>query len=178
MTEVHLRNRQTCLPVDLRVFRQIALAAIAQDRAGLPGRSPCRYHLGICLVTARVMTELNETYLRHQGPTDVMAFDYLQGEAASIRERGVHGDIFICADEALTQSTRYRTTWQAELVRYLVHGLLHLRGFEDNTPSARRAMKREEDRRLRRLASQFGFDHLAKRGGARGRPAARPRALA
>ena len=66
-------------------------------------------------------------------------------------------------DEAIAQARRFRSTWQSELVRYLIHGILHLRGFDDLRHSDRRKMKREESRLLRLLARQFNFGKLANK---------------
>jgi probable rRNA maturation factor len=74
----------------------------------------------------------------------------------------VQGDLVICLDEARRQARVFGTTWQAEVVRYLVHGLLHLRGHDDLEPDARRRMKRVEDRIVRRLAAGFDFKRLGK----------------
>jgi rRNA maturation RNase YbeY len=72
----------------------------------------------------------------------------------------LHGDLFICVEEAIRQARQFRTTWQAELVRYIVHGILHLQGYDDAAPGHRRVMKREEDRRMRRLAARFRLSAL------------------
>ncbi len=72
-----------------------------------------------------------------------------------------HGEIFICIDDAVKQSRQFRTAWQSELVRYVIHGLLHLAGHDDLRPVARRKMKREENRLLRLLAKRFAFGKLA-----------------
>ncbi|MBI4327646.1 MAG: rRNA maturation RNase YbeY [Chloroflexi bacterium] len=72
----------------------------------------------------------------------------------------LHGDLFICVEEAIRQARQFRTTWQAELVRYVVHGILHLRGYDDAAPDCRRVMKREEDRLTRRLAARFRLSAL------------------
>ena len=78
------------------------------------------------------------------------------------RRKEVHGEIFICIDEAVTQARRFRTTWPSELVRYLVHGILHLQGYDDLTPAARRKMKREENRLLQQLARHYLLQRLSK----------------
>jgi probable rRNA maturation factor len=65
-------------------------------------------------------------------------------------------------DEAIIQARRFRTSWPAELVRYLVHGVLHLRGFDDHTAADRRRMKTEENRLLRLLAGRFPLSQLAR----------------
>ena len=74
----------------------------------------------------------------------------------------VHGELFVCLDEAVGQCRRFNTFWQSELVRYVVHGILHLLGYDDPQPAARRQMKREEDRLLTLLAQRFPFRRLGK----------------
>lgn len=77
------------------------------------------------------------------------------------------GEIFVCVEEAVSQARRFRTTWPSELVRYSVHGILHLLGFDDLTPSTRDQMKRAEDRWLRKLSRRFPLTRLARRCAAR-----------
>jgi rRNA maturation RNase YbeY len=72
------------------------------------------------------------------------------------------GELFICLDDAVKQAREFRTTWQEELARYVIHGLLHLRGFDDLEPAARRVMKREENRLLRRAGRAFTLAQLQK----------------
>jgi len=168
MSELILRNRQRARSVNLPLLRRVALALLAE----LFG--PENHELGVYLVAAPEMMRLNERYLNHQGSTDVIAFDYSEkARRASRRSAGgssgrpdarlaLRGEIFICLDEAVAQARRFRATWQSELVRYLVHGVLHLRGYNDSKPAARRVMKRQETRLLRRLAGGFPLQQLAK----------------
>jgi rRNA maturation RNase YbeY len=60
------------------------------------------------------------------------------------------------------QARRFHTTWQSELVRYVVHGVLHLVGYNDQDNRARRRMKAAEDALVRRLARQFAFSALSR----------------
>jgi rRNA maturation RNase YbeY len=117
--------------VDLRLLRRIA-QALLQDTRPNGG-----FDLGVCLVAAPEMTRLNETFLRHQGSTDVITFDYAEPTETS----GLHGEIFVCLDEAVSQAGRFHATWQSELVRYVVHGVLHLLGYDDRQSRARRRMR-------------------------------------
>jgi probable rRNA maturation factor len=117
------------------------------------------YDLGIYLVDALEMTRLNETFLQHQGSTDVITFDYTDPAHPGL----LAGEVFVCVDEALVQARRFRTTWQSELVRYAVHGVLHLCAYDDHRPADRRKMKREEDRLVRQLAGQFALTRLSVR---------------
>jgi probable rRNA maturation factor len=151
-----VQNRQRTHRVDLRVLKQI-LQALLIDLLRADS-----FELGINIVGAREMTRLNETFLHHQGSTDVLAFDYTENQ----RQTTLRGEIFVCADEATIQAARFRTSWQNELVRYVVHGVLHLRGYDDKGSASRRKMKREEDRLLRELGGRFVFGALRPRGGA------------
>jgi rRNA maturation RNase YbeY len=94
---------------------------------------------------------LNETFLKHAGATDVITFDYSDSASPAL----LSGELFICVEEAVSQARRFRTTWPSELVRYLVHGVLHLRGYGDARPADRRKMKREEDRLVGQLARRI-----------------------
>jgi probable rRNA maturation factor len=153
---VVITNLQRAQKINLPLFRQIAnalLAVLEVEKA----------ETGICFVDAREMTRLNETFLRHAGSTDVITFDY---SAPKSRTRAatprIHGEIFICVDEAVVQARKFGTSWQSEMVRYLVHGTLHLTGHDDRAPAARRKMKREEDRLLESLARRFSLAQLSR----------------
>lgn len=107
--------------------------------------------LGVFFVASDEIARLNERYLAHAGSTDVITFDYAEpGDRTHL-----HGEVFICVEEAVIQAKRYRTTCQAEVVRYIIHGVLHLLGFDDSVPAARHRMKVEEDRALARLGRKF-----------------------
>jgi len=114
------------------------------------------YELGFHFVEAPEMARVNEQFLQHHGSTDVITFDH-----GSTAER-LHGEIFISIPDAVKQAREFRTTWQSEVVRYIVHGLLHLRGYDDLKPANRREMKREENRLLRKVSSSFTLGRIAR----------------
>jgi rRNA maturation RNase YbeY len=116
--------------------------------------------LAIYLVAEPEMTHLNETYLRHKGSTDVITFDYAEEVSRDACPPQLHGEIFVCLDEAVSQARRFHTTWQSELVRYVVHGVLHLLGYDDADRRARRRMKVAEDTLVHQLARQFNLHSL------------------
>ena len=165
---VTFANRHRSQPVNLRRLRPIVESLLHT----LPVVRTA--NLGVSLLSAPEMTGLNERFLQHAGSTDDITFDYSEPGQLNL-ERGaeLHGEILICVDEAIAQARRFRTTWQAELVRYLVHGILHLLGYDDRRPAARRKMKRAENRLLRSLAGGFDFRCLA-RASSRPRRAKRP----
>jgi len=141
----NLRNRQRTRAINLPRLRQILRELLNEL---IPVQ---RFEIGFCLVDAEEITRINETFLRHAGPTDVITFDY----SSQTEPDSLHGEIFICVSEAVAQARRFRTTWQAELVRYAVHGVLHLLGHDDQKSPARRKMKREEDRLVEKLTSRL-----------------------
>jgi probable rRNA maturation factor len=63
-------------------------------------------------------------------------------------------------DEAIAQARKYRCPWQSELARYVIHGALHLRGYDDKRAPSRSRMKREEERLLRLISSRFNLRKL------------------
>lgn len=163
---ITIRNRQKTRPLDLHFFRRI-LQTLLREQLETSAGELC-FHL----VAAAEMSRLNQTFLHHEGSTDVITFDHVHGvplpRDTTVSKRldpqmqVLHGEIFICVDDAIIQSRQFRTTWQSEIVRYAVHGVLHLLGHDDQKPANRRAMKREENRLLRLLARRFAFGKLSR----------------
>ena len=152
-----LRNRQRVRAVDTRLLRRIARWALEEQFHA------ANYELGLHLVTAAEMARVNETFLNHEGSTDVITFDHRETVGRGRNSGNVfHGEIFLCLDDAVAQARQFDTAWQSELARYLLHGLLHLHGFDDRTPNARRRMKREENQLLRLAQRQFPIRRLAR----------------
>ena len=148
--DLRLLNRQRTRPLDLRLLRKIVHHLLA-ERLQLQD-----FDLTVQFVNATKMARLNESIMQHEGSTDVITLDYSDGGKAS----PLIGAIFLCVDEALIQGRKFRTQWPAELVRYIIHGVLHLRGFDDRSAAKRRRMKREETRLLGALAREFNLSKL------------------
>ncbi len=142
-------NRQRTKRIKTRLLRQIVTDIFAELEI-------TEVELGINLVGAKEMAQVNWDFLQHEGSTDVITFDH--------RESGVkiHGELFISVDDAVTQAKNFKTTWQTEVVRYVVHGILHLLGYDDLKPDLRRKMKREENRLVRLLAKRFALAELSR----------------
>lgn len=151
--DLRLLNRQRARDLDLRLLRQI-IGALLADLLKQP-----HYDLTVHLVSAPAMARVNQAHLGHSGPTDVITLDY----AAPSPENLLAGEIFVCVDVAIVQAREFRAHWTVELVRYLVHGVLHLRGFDDGDPARRRVMKRAEARWLRELGRRFRLRKLARK---------------
>ena len=82
--------------------------------------------------------EMNRSHLNHDYYTDIITFDYCEGDLVS-------GDLFISLDTVLSNSIELGTSFTDEIHRVCVHGLLHLLGFKDKTDDDEREMRRQED---------------------------------
>ncbi|MBL8878854.1 MAG: rRNA maturation RNase YbeY [Phycisphaerales bacterium] len=114
--------------------------------------------LSIAVVDAPAMSRLHRRYCGVAGPTDVLTFD-LSGESAEESEM-LEGEVVVCAEVARREALRRlgraaRTQWlpmgRAELALYVVHGILHLCGYDDHRPADFQAMHAREDEILQYL---------------------------
>ena len=153
MIEIAARRRQRSRRLDLERFRELMIAA-----AGLLKISEAE--LGFTLVGKAEMARINQEFLKHSGPTDVITFSYGEEDANGAKERRIAGDVIICVDVAVNQATIFGTVWQSEVVRYGTHGMLHLLGFDDLSAGPRRKMKRVENRVMKLLGKKSAFRAL------------------
>jgi probable rRNA maturation factor len=144
---IAISNRQRARRINLRLLEKIATAALEELKI-------VQAELSVVLTGAKEMASLNEKFLGHEGPTDVITFDYKEAKLE------LHGEVFVCVAEAEKQAKEFGTSWQSELVRYVVHGILHLTGHDDLKPMARKKMKREEGRVLGKLSRHFALSKL------------------
>ena len=87
--------------------------------------------------------EVNKQYLNHDYFTDIITFDYSEGSVIS-------GDLFISLDTVLSNSREFGDSFETELLRILIHGVLHLCGQDDKTPESRIEMTKKENLALER----------------------------
>ena len=107
--------------------------------------------ISIAVVSDERIHELNHQYLRHDYPTDVLSFilDHDQDK------RSLDGEIIVSADHAAAQAVQYGWSPRDELLLYVIHGCLHLVGYDDTTAESKQAMRQAEEKYLR----QFGLEH-------------------
>jgi probable rRNA maturation factor len=129
-------------PLPKREIVRAVEAALAHG--GRPGAE-----LAVVLVGDRRLAELHRSALSDPAPTDVITFDL--GEETG----GPVGELYVSAERARDVARRRRGSVERELALYLVHGALHLCGFDDREPRARARMRAAEREVLRAL----GYPH-------------------
>ena len=82
--------------------------------------------------------KMNLEYLNHDTFTDIITFDYTG-------ENIVSGDIFISIDRVKENATKFKTTFEGELSRVIIHGVLHLMGYKDKSAQEKEQMRSKED---------------------------------
>ena len=85
--------------------------------------------------------EVNRQYLKHDYYTDIITFDYCEGDVLS-------GDLFISLDTVRTNAEQFGKTYDDELHRVIIHGILHLVGINDKGPGEREIMEAAENKAL------------------------------
>ena len=136
--EILVRNLQRKIYVDVVELRGFAAKAVQhclalQKRQGTDLRKVSE--IFIWLISDRRMALLHRRFLGQSGPTDVLTFQ--------------HGEIFISVDTARRHARAFGNSLLRELKLYIVHGLLHLHGFDDQTPDESHKMKGAQERILR-----------------------------
>jgi rRNA maturation RNase YbeY len=87
------------------------------------------------------LLEMNQSYLEHDYYTDIITFDYTEDGVVS-------GDLFISLDTVKSNAEKFGTSYEDELNRVIIHGILHLCGFKDKTPEEEAIMRKKEDEAL------------------------------
>ena len=82
--------------------------------------------------------KMNLEYLNHDTFTDIITFDYTE-------ENIVSGDIFISIDRIKENATKFKTVFENELSRVIIHGVLHLMGYKDKSAQEKEQMRSKED---------------------------------
>ncbi len=94
--------------------------------------------ISIIFCSDNYILDVNMRYLQHDYFTDIITFDYCEGDRLS-------GDLFISVDSVRENALFYGTTFENELNRVMVHGILHLIGYDDHTDEEKKVMRSKED---------------------------------
>jgi probable rRNA maturation factor len=120
--EIWIRNLQKHIPLDLRRIRKSAQRILAN--LALPDAE-----LSILLVDDAQIQDLNRRYLNRNKPTNVLAFSMKEGEFSTLHPQ-LLGDLVISVETARRQSDRFRLNKMEMITLLMVHGVLHLVGYE------------------------------------------------
>jgi len=88
------------------------------------------------------LLEINQNYLDHDTLTDIISFDYSVGNE-------LNGDVFVSIQRVRENATEYKVTFQEEIQRVLVHGILHYCGYKDKTESDELVMRAKEEEKMK-----------------------------
>ena len=94
--------------------------------------------INIIFCSDNYILDVNMKYLQHDYFTDIITFDYCEGKKLS-------GDLFISIDSVRENALEYGVEFDEELHRVMVHGLLHLIGYDDHTPEEEKLIHEKED---------------------------------
>jgi rRNA maturation RNase YbeY len=104
--------------------------------------------VSIIFVSDKYLLDMNNQYLSHNYHTDIITFDYSE---CVDNQLSIAGDLFISLDTVKSNSTDFGVSFEHELNRVIIHGILHLLGQNDESDEEFEEMKRKEDRYLKLL---------------------------
>jgi probable rRNA maturation factor len=164
---IEISNQQSHVRISVRRVRQIVRAVLTSEQVAAAT-------LSVVLADNATVRRVNREFLQHDYDTDVLSFLF-ESTGVSVEEprpngsirpgkgRQIDGEVLASAEMAAQMAGRFGWSTLDELTLYLVHGLLHLCGYDDLSPSEKRIMRSRE----RAVLAQLGIS--ARPGGARRR---------
>ncbi len=145
MPRVSIACPQEIVALNRRRLREIA-------RAVLAGENVADYEISLAFVDNATSRRLNQQYLDHDEPTDVLSFPLSQRGAKKLA-----GELVLGVEVALEQAQERGHDVQAELALYVIHGLLHLCGYDDKKPESAKEIRQRE----RHYLGELGLPDIA-----------------
>ena len=101
-----------------------------------------KYSLDVILLTDEEMIKLNKEFTKRNKTTDVLSF--------SLEEKGSDflGEVYVSLDQAKRQAKEYKVSFQEELFRLVIHGVLHLLGYDHKKTKEKKLMQQKEEKYL------------------------------
>lgn len=131
--------------------RRLDLARLRRSLARAADEEGFRIRfLGVVLTDRTLVQTLHRDYLHLDEPTDVLSFPL---DEDGVAQRVVDGEVYVDLDTAAERAPEFGADFETEAIRYALHGLLHLMGYDDATDAERAAMRAREDLYLARGAA-------------------------
>ena len=144
---ISIASPQEIVPIDRGRMREAV-------RAVLDGEDVADAEISLAFVDNPTIHRLNQRYLQHDEPTDVLSFPLSEPNASRLA-----GELVIGVEVAAEQAASRGHDVQAELILYVIHGLLHLCGYDDHDDADRDAMRQRE----RHYLQQLGLPDISPR---------------
>lgn len=104
----------------------------------------CRFqYVELVFLNDKEMLQMNRKFLSHNYLTDILTFPYHE-----MHSELLEGSLFCCVQQIQRQSAYYQVSFESELTRVVIHGLLHLIGYDDNNSTNRQSMHKLENKYL------------------------------
>lgn len=130
-------NTQRKTPILLAYWRKTILSLLEFLRISTD-------EITVHFVSEPKIAELHQQFFNDPTPTDCISFPIDLPKRKSHKEYHVLGEVFVCPAVAVQYAEKHNIDPQHELLRYVIHGILHLIGYDDIHPNQRRQMKRKE----------------------------------
>lgn len=115
--------------------------------------------VSINFVNKKTICLINTSFVGHEGITDVISFNYLTPEDIDTN-KGIFAELFICVEKAEIESRERIIEFAEELTLYIVHGLLHIAGYDDLEVSKRKKMRKAEEKCMDLLKKRFTLNRI------------------
>lgn len=151
MLHVEITNLQEFWKQDKALIRKAVKSAFLVAGRG-PDLLKNKLTISIALVDNAGIIKINKKFLRRDTITDVIAFDLQDGFAPALG--GVWGEVVVSTEKALNESKKRRLDFTQEVILYVIHGTLHLLGYDDHTAKDVREMRAKEREAIRRMKNE------------------------
>ena len=141
--KIKIRNEQN-IDVEILEIRKLIKYILNQHSIA---KAPVE--ISVLLVNNDMIRQLNQKYLNRSRPTDVICFRMWEGPFYKLHPE-LLGDIVVSVEKARYQASKLRRNFEDELYLYIIHGLLHLLGYEDNTQKNAKRMHKKSMTLLRK----------------------------
>jgi probable rRNA maturation factor len=145
--KVELSNQQSRLDID-------SAGLIKAARSVLEAEGKSQASISLAVVDDKTIHALNKRFLSHDYATDVLSF------LSSEDDDQLEGEVIVSADTAISSAADYDWPPMHELILYVLHGVLHLAGHDDQTSEDRLRMRELESQHLRALGISPPHDHV------------------